>query len=445
MLDEDSEAVGNLPNGFQLLQHGHKDIVGASAYNAYGNRLACSSADGRIKIYNRHADNSWHLCDTWEAHKAEILEIRWLPPTIQPHLLCTISLDGMFRIWVESPNVPPLSGRRFKSLNHSIVHQHRAPGRTPWHSFDVKHDPVSRNTYLALLASDGVLYVYENDEPENMSHWEGLDDFQVVTQLHKRQYGNKGRGTNAGTRGEIGLKVRFDSNPEPCWRVINAGMARDGLSLIVADMETARLWRTKETKHKESLGKSSTREFYNAGEFQTDSPYGVIRDIAWAGGNVRGYDRIAVAWSDGTVRIYKIFTPPPEPAERPMSDHNRSGSHSNTLAVDTAAHNNRPATSPARQPSSTVSGIGEQILAGERAINAGVRRRSLVAQIQDVITEEGTLAAHDGGAKKVAWDEDGSVLMTAGDDGSVKMWRMRPTGEWSNSATLAMTGPFADN
>lgn len=79
MFDEVSSA--GLPPGYQLLQHGHKDIIGATAYNAYGNRLACSSSDGRIKIYNRHADNTWHLCDTWKAHKAEILEVALMPTT----------------------------------------------------------------------------------------------------------------------------------------------------------------------------------------------------------------------------------------------------------------------------------------------------------------------------------------------------------------------------
>lgn len=75
ILDEEVSPDQSLQPGYYLLQHGHRDIVGATAYNASGNRLACSSSDGRIKIYNRHADNTWHLCDTWKAHKAEILEV----------------------------------------------------------------------------------------------------------------------------------------------------------------------------------------------------------------------------------------------------------------------------------------------------------------------------------------------------------------------------------
>lgn len=85
ILDEDVNSTQSTQLGYQILRHGHKDIVGATAYNANGNRLACSSSDGRIKIYNRHADNTWHLCDTWKAHKAEILEV--LYKIVAPNLL----------------------------------------------------------------------------------------------------------------------------------------------------------------------------------------------------------------------------------------------------------------------------------------------------------------------------------------------------------------------
>lgn len=64
-----------------LLQHGDKDMVEATAFNSYGDRFASSSVDGKIKVYNRHRDGSWVLCDTWTAHSAEILEV-YPPPTL---------------------------------------------------------------------------------------------------------------------------------------------------------------------------------------------------------------------------------------------------------------------------------------------------------------------------------------------------------------------------
>jgi len=60
--------------GFTLLHYGHRDMVEATAFNLYGDRFATSSADGKIKVYNRHKDGSWNICDTWGAHSAEILE-----------------------------------------------------------------------------------------------------------------------------------------------------------------------------------------------------------------------------------------------------------------------------------------------------------------------------------------------------------------------------------
>lgn len=66
--------------GFTLLQYGHRDMAEAVAFNSYGDRFASSSVDGKIKVYNRHKDGSWNLCDTWGAHTAEILEVRFSIP-----------------------------------------------------------------------------------------------------------------------------------------------------------------------------------------------------------------------------------------------------------------------------------------------------------------------------------------------------------------------------
>jgi nucleoporin SEH1 len=69
-------------DSFQLLQHGHRDMIQATAFNTYGDRFASSSVDGRIKVYNRSKDGSWALCDTWAAHNSEVLQVNILltPP-----------------------------------------------------------------------------------------------------------------------------------------------------------------------------------------------------------------------------------------------------------------------------------------------------------------------------------------------------------------------------
>jgi nucleoporin SEH1 len=61
------------------LQHGHKDLVQAVAFNTYGDRCATGSVDGKIRVFNRHKDGTWRLCDTWTAHGGEILEVTQPP------------------------------------------------------------------------------------------------------------------------------------------------------------------------------------------------------------------------------------------------------------------------------------------------------------------------------------------------------------------------------
>lgn len=58
-----------------IMKHGHQDLVQAVAFNAYGDRCATGSVDGKIRVFNRHRDGMWRLCDNWGAHGGEILEV----------------------------------------------------------------------------------------------------------------------------------------------------------------------------------------------------------------------------------------------------------------------------------------------------------------------------------------------------------------------------------
>lgn len=72
-----------------IMKHGHHDLVQAVAFNAYGDRCATGSVDGKIRVFNRHKDSIWRLCDTWTAHGGEILEVSWLlhpSSPVPPHL-----------------------------------------------------------------------------------------------------------------------------------------------------------------------------------------------------------------------------------------------------------------------------------------------------------------------------------------------------------------------
>ena len=70
------------------LQHGHRDLVQAVAFNTYGDRFATGSVDGRIRVFNRHKDGTWRLCDTWTAHGGEILEVSFSSTDLSLCLPC---------------------------------------------------------------------------------------------------------------------------------------------------------------------------------------------------------------------------------------------------------------------------------------------------------------------------------------------------------------------
>jgi hypothetical protein len=82
------------PSNFVIQQHGHRDMVEAAAFNAYGNRMAIGCADGRMKVYDRQREGKWVLCDTWTAHNAEILEVKL----------------SIFRMLVKSANTTRFTG-----------------------------------------------------------------------------------------------------------------------------------------------------------------------------------------------------------------------------------------------------------------------------------------------------------------------------------------------
>lgn len=73
-LEDDPIDAGQ--EGFQLLPHGHRDMVEAAEFNSTGDRFATASVDGKIKVYNKVQDGGWVICDTWGAHTAEILQVR---------------------------------------------------------------------------------------------------------------------------------------------------------------------------------------------------------------------------------------------------------------------------------------------------------------------------------------------------------------------------------
>lgn len=495
----DPPATDDRPSFETIIKHGHQDLVQAVAFNGHGDRCATGSVDGKIRVFNRHKDGQWRLCDTWGAHASEILELQWLPTTIYPNLLASLGIEGRFKLWAEDPSAAP--GRRFaestrngplitipsssrsphlNAASHlptagpgspapqaaaaagptshpdSIINPSSASAsasattanakpafetrntRSPYRSFSLKHLDDSRTTYLALLSADGGLTVYENDRVENLAAFTLLDELPTTAAAEGNQ--------PLGARGEeTSFRVRFDPNPEVCYTALRCGVPSDALGLVVAVMDSVRVYRTRDTI-RASLGVAAAwKGFYLAAEVAGGVHRGLVRDVAWAPGNVRGYDVIATACQDGWVRVFRLDAVAPGGG----GEEEGGGEEGAAAAAAPAWGAGRVKKHGARRKGGEGGGetVARASLMASSGIRAGLdqsagnlerRTTGLPGQIRHVVTEISRLDSHRTPVWRVGFDDDGQILGSVGDEGKLMCYRQKPDGAWAKSTEMAM-------
>lgn len=308
---------------------------------------------------------------------------------------------------MEDPTIAPNGGRRFNSHQNRAVFELRSP-TSPYVAFAITHNAETRNTHLALIMRSGMVNIYENEDAENVDSWTEMDHFRVC---EKPPRGD-----------ETSFKIAFDPNIEPCYAALRQGVPRDSLALVVASMTKATIWRTKQVDHGNTLGSSSTKEFYLAAELKGHR--GLVRDVAWAPGNIRGFDIIATACKDGFVRVFEVRTPSPSGKELRSKDYTK-------LPDTTIVH---PQKSIQNGMTASPSGIGAELASAR----GGSRRDNREGEVHHSSKEVAKLEANRTPVWKVGFDSDGLLLGSTGDDGKLMIWRRQPDGGWCKSSELAM-------
>jgi len=286
--------------------------------------------------------------------------------------------------------------------------------RSPYRSFSLKHNDETRHTYLALLAADGRLAVFENDQPENLAEFAPLDDLAVCAKPARGE--------------ETCFRVRFDPNPDPCYTALRAGVPTDALALVVAALDTVKIYRTREITTSSMGNFGSSKEFYLAAEIPGHR--GLVRDVAWAPGNIRGYDIVATACQDGFVRVMRIDTPfdPKDGKSWSVSDLVRGGKDKDISQAQAGL---------ASKLAGAASGIRAEI---EKTGGPSGDRRAggQPGQIAHTVKELSKLDSHRTPVWRVDFDDDGQILGSVGDDGKLMCYRQTPEGLWAKSSELAM-------
>lgn len=221
-------------------------------------------------------------------------------------------------------------------------------------------------TYLATISRDGQLTVCEPVDHDDLSEWQVMwQDYLCKTPSRTE---------------ETSFRLCWHHEKLPSWPAILAGLDRKSLSLAVSVMDTVKVFRT-----------DRDRKFYTAAELH--GAKGLIRDIVWANGSMRGFDVIATASKDGHIRIYELHT---------------RGATELPKSTTTNGHNNDShglASSPKASSRPAKSGIGAGLAGGSR----GGRSEDeggpgKVTQESKLVAE---LSAHDGAVWRLSFSQLG--------------------------------------
>lgn len=293
---------------FMGFESGHRDVVTVTRFNFYGNRIVTASSDHRVRVWDldperklangaapeewsgnengqaatsndrstsdpyRHGD--WQLIDTWRAHDAEVRDAAWTAPFIGQYI-GTIGEDKKFRLWQEDVSEPLNSGRRFSNC-FSMT----SPARTPYMSMDFH--TITLETSLALITRDGLLTVLEPVNPDSLNEWQQVDQFRVCLEPARGQ--------------ETSFKLQYHKDPVDYTKLsVLPSWDSRSLSLVIAAMDCVHIYCS-----------GANRKFHHAIELSGHG--GLVRDVSWATGSVRGFDLVASGCKDGIVRIWEVHT-----------------------------------------------------------------------------------------------------------------------------------------
>ncbi|KAM5456659.1 hypothetical protein MaudCBS49596_000900 [Microsporum audouinii] len=363
---------------FTEFDAGHRDLVTVTKFNFYGNRILTASADHRIKVWDQK-DDGWELVDTWRAHDAEIRDAAWNGPFTGQHI-GTVAEDMKFKLWQEDVTQSRNSGRRFRNIFRLT-----SPIRTPYVSLDFRN--IDLESWLALITRDGLLTVLEPIGADNLSEWQQLDQFRVCSEPSRGD--------------ETSFKVQFHHDPMDMTHMVMPSWDSKSLSLVVAAMNTVKVYRM-----------ASNRKFYHAIELTGHT--GLVRDIAWANGSVRGFDIIGSGSKDGTIKIFEIYT-----------------------SVTNSANSNQTGPVNATSRASTQSGIGTALASQTTGTLVDTRKTS-ESPFKHTFREVASVDSKHLDVWQVKFSHSGDCLLSSGDDGSLRFWKRATSGDWLEFAETSM-------
>lgn len=141
-----------------------RDTITDISYDFFGHRLALSSTDHTIQIWDLSQDGTYQLTSKFRSHSGSVWKVTWAHPEFG-QILATCSLDRTAIIWEEVPN----------QTSHWAKRATLVDSRTSL--TDIRFAPKHLGLMLVTCATDGHIRIYEAPDITNLSHWSLKDEF----------------------------------------------------------------------------------------------------------------------------------------------------------------------------------------------------------------------------------------------------------------------------
>jgi len=138
---------------------------------------------------------------------------------------------------------------------------------------------------------------------------------------------------------------------------------------------------------------------------------------------MRGYDILATASKDGAIRIYELSTP---------------ASGKGTASGSSAAAATFPSTesSHADTRRNAPSGIGAGLAGATTGRETQREHEQHPGRITQLARLTDELVDHHGAVWRVAFSQMGDLLVSTGDDASIRTWKKAVNGQWAEYAEI---------
>lgn len=141
-----------------------RDTITDISYDHFGHRLALSSTDHTIQIWDLSQDGTYQLTSKFRSHSGSVWKVTWAHPEFG-QILATCSLDRTAIIWEEVLDTKSSWAKRATLVD----------SRTSL--TDIRFAPKHLGLILVTCATDGHIRIYEAPDITNLTNWLLNDEF----------------------------------------------------------------------------------------------------------------------------------------------------------------------------------------------------------------------------------------------------------------------------